>query len=695
MIKIASFFEEHVEKIVLVVVGIVCVFLLIFRVLLSPNVVDYDQKKFSPAAVDDYVYKQAEPLRHKLDEPPTEPNESEKKLGDFVALLDSAVSNIDTSLWLQRPYNVPMDAAIADKYNPPRNIGEVNDVAVEHIRAVAYVPTDVITEDNTYDKAANEPNDLDLVTVEGRFDIQALYDELYQIFVEDVEEQWADPCLAKPVFAGVQLQRQELLPDGTWSEWQNVPRTKIDRHNKLFQIIEDKSDLPPGGLKVQMLQFDDVQVQVDLLQPEAYQIASANEDWLPPVLHRRFVEFQRKEAMEEKRQARETEKQEREKELEDRRNRRSDTARTGGTAARGGGRSTYDTLGGADGLSSRDTRSRDRGRDRLDQGGGGRITETGRTSTDRSRRRTTRDRTDGLDMRDGGVLPFGTEVTGRTPRGPSINDVYDEYDALLLNRTTDFSKIREPLAFWAHDDTVEPKKTYRYQIRLGVFNPVAGASQSSKPDKSPNDEVILWSSFSDVTEPIEIPGKFYFFAKNIRESDKTVTVQVSKLVLGHWYSHDFPVKHGEVIGNEVETEPEKEKPKSTGMGRFGAVTKPEDGTAAPETIDYATGAVMVDTVAVNDWSGSATLRTRHYYDMLYSFDGVGIEHMPVSTTYWAADLQTVFSDIGRLEREPQEAFKPFGQGGRRRRPGGLESDGMEEYDVEMYEEMMMDQMGRY
>jgi hypothetical protein len=133
----------------------------------------------------------------------------------------------------------------------------------------------------------------------------------------------------------------------------------------------------------------------------------------------------------------------------------------------------------------------------------------------------------------------------------------------------------------------------------------------------------------------------------------------------------------------------------TGMGRFGVAAKPEDGTEPPERIDYGTGAVMVDAVAVNDWSGERTLRTRHYYDMLYSFDGVGIEHMPVSTTYWAADLQTVFSDIGRLEREPQEAFRPFGQGGRRRRPGGLEYEGMEEYDVEMYEDMMMDQMGRY
>ncbi len=37
MIKIGSFFEEHIEKIVLGIVGLVCVWLLITRVIFSPN----------------------------------------------------------------------------------------------------------------------------------------------------------------------------------------------------------------------------------------------------------------------------------------------------------------------------------------------------------------------------------------------------------------------------------------------------------------------------------------------------------------------------------------------------------------------------------------------------------------------------------------------------------------------------------
>ncbi|MHC4751926.1 MAG: hypothetical protein ACYTFW_18890, partial [Planctomycetota bacterium] len=549
----------------------------------------------------------------KLSQAPEDPEPYKSKVSEFLARFDSAISDVDVNLWLPRPYNLTMAKAIGGRtFVLPRSIGEVNEAAVEHIRAVAYVPTEVVTAQNPYDKSGNEPNDIDLVTVEGKFDIAELYDMFNEIFVEDVEEQWADPCLAKPVFAAVQLQRQELNTDSTWSDWLNVPRTKIDQHRKLFEIVQDIKDLPPGGLKVHMLHFDEKYVQIDLLQPQAYQIASANEEWFPPLLHRKFLDFQRKMTLEERREAKEAEREERSKELEERRNRRSETRL--GTAGRSTGGRLSDSFGGMDGsFGSRDTRTR-RDRDRTgNRTGTGIYGEGDSTSRRRSRSRTTT-ATDQLNMYDGMI-----ERPGETRRGlrrPSINDVYDEYNDLLLTRMTDFAKIRELLVFWAHDDTVEPTKTYRYRIRLGVFNPVAGTNQLSEQDKSRKNQVVLWSDFSDTTEAVEIPGRLYFFAKNIRDVDKTITVQVSKLTLGHWYSHDFPVKQGEVIGDVIEPEPEK--PERGVSRRLTAAVRPEDKTQMPETIDYSTGAVMVDAVAVNDWSGERALSTRHYYDMLYS-----------------------------------------------------------------------------
>ena len=81
-------------------------------------------------------------------------------------------------------------------------------------------------------------------------------------------------------------------------------------------------------------------------------------------------------------------------------------------------------------------------------------------------------------------------------------------------------------------------------------------------------------------------------------------------------------------------------------------------------INYGTGAVMVDAMAVSDWTGDKNMRTRHYYDLLYSYDGTNIEHTAVGMTYWHEDLRSAYSRISRLLREEAEPFKPWtGRGG--------------------------------
>ena len=695
MIKIGSFFEEYVEKIFLVIVGLVCVWLLITRVIFSPNEVAYGDGKYSPGSVDDQVYEEAVLLRDKINTPPTDPEPYQSKLSEFVALLDSSISDIDVKLWPQVPYAVDgVISGTAGQYRLPR-IGEVNDVAVEHIRAVAYVPTVAVTAESPYDKAPHEPNDIDLVTVEAKFDIEGLYERFKYSFVDDVAEQVADPCLAKPIFAAVQLQRQELVEDGSWSDWQVVPRSKIDHYGKLFEIGEDASGLPTGRLKVWKLQFDDPQLQIDLLQPEAYQIASAKEEWYPPVIHRQFLDMQRREDSEERRKEREEEQKSNES-TDSRRSRRTPTRSGSSTSGRAGGGLYSGGRGGTDspyggvGAGTTRRRSGDRRRSTDDALGG---LSPGLRSTDRRSRgsRSTRGRSD-IGGYEDYMMP-GLPGDRLTRRGPSMNDVYDEFDKIRLTWRTPLEKMREPLVFWAHDDTVEPTKSYRYRIRLGVFNPVAGTNQLSEQDISRKNEVVLWSEFSDVTEPVEIPGRLYFFAKHIREAAKEVTIQVSKYVMGYWHSENFLVSKGEDIGHLVETEPEKPKtsrldPRSRLDPLISSVAgvRSEKQSVVPEKIDYSTGAVMVDAVAVNDWSGVQSLSTRRYYDMLYStFDGTDIKHMPARQACWAADLQNRYSEIVKMQRDKPEPFKDFNTSGRRR--GSMR--GLEYEDYGGMEDMMM------
>jgi len=700
-----NFFEEHIEKIVLAVVGLVCIWLFLTRVLFSPNYVEYKGGKFSPSVIDERIStsKEAADLEEKLSSKPT-PKSYERKKDIFVARLDSAISKVDVSVPWPLPIHSSMDIN-RGKYVIPE-IGEVNEVTMGYIRTVAHVPTVEINEEVVYDKAVREVNDIDFVTVEAKFDVKGLYERWYDDFAgSDVqEEQWRDPCLANPVFAAVQLQRQEALADGSWSDWEIVPRTRIDHRKKMFEVIEDVAKLPPGGMKVRLLQFDDRVVRMDLLQPRAYSIASAREEWFPPSVHKKFQQHMREREMEEKRRAKEEEEEERERERDE----RSDLRRTrrpgagsgfgtGGRSGRGiseGLAGTGGLYGGTDTTRRRTARSGSSGRRSTDDGTG-----TGRRSAERLRRRTD----PGLGAYEN-YLP-GMQGDRAIRRGPSMNDVYNEFYKILLTRRTLLEKMREPLVFWAHDDTVEPEKRYRYRIRLGVFNPIAGTNQFSEGYKGFKNKVVLWSEFSDITEAVEVPGRLYFFARDIQnEAAKIVTVQVSRYVLGYWHSKDFAVEQGEVIGKVVESETtsgssrrRETAPEFFGgypaayggyrgdeelrvMGRESDIRSSDIiGRTVPEAIDYTTGAVLVDVIAVNDWSGGKKLNPRHYFDMLYTFDGTNVERMPIRTKYWAKDVLIKFNEIKNAEKEPREPFRDWGSRMDGSAPGismpGSEEDG--------------------
>jgi len=623
------FFEEHIEKIVLAIVGLVCLWLLITYVLISPNYIEYDNKKFSPGDIDNYISKQAEVLEDRLNRKPEPKTPYKPNIDKFIAKINLAISDIDISLSLPQPNRSLTDVGDDRVYSIPL-IGKVNEPAVEHIRAVAYVPIGEIGEESIYGQAEHEPNDIDFVTVEAKFDVAGLYNRFYASFAgENLQDEWRDPCLAAPIFAAVQLQRQELLSDSGWSDWQIIPRTKIDHRKKMFKVIEELEELPPGGIKVRLLQFNDPIVTKDLLQPDAYMIASAREEWFPPSLHKEYVEQQREIDAQEKRIAKAAERKEREREREgERSDRRSRTPKTRGTAGAtppgmGGGPFGGGSFGGSP------------------FGGGGMPVRKTQPRRSRSERKIEKER------------PERSKEISKTTK-----NIYEEFDKILLTEKTDITKMEEPLVFWAHDDTVEPRKSYRYRMRLGVFNPIAGTDQFIEQDKSLKNKVILWSEFSDATGTVDIPGTLYFFPREIQEAAKTVTVTACRYVLGYWYCKDFMVKVGETIGNVVGLEPLESQEQLT----------------VPEQIDYTTGAVLIDVAQVDDWSGGTNPYKRQYYNMLYSFDGKDIERLPIKTRYWAEALQSKFNEIKRSEKESKEPLRSWeGRVGERRRvplPGG-------------------------
>ncbi|KPK39205.1 MAG: hypothetical protein AMJ65_11840, partial [Phycisphaerae bacterium SG8_4] len=90
MDKIIRFFEEHVEKMVLVVVGILCAWLLIARVIFSPNSVSWDGRNLSPSAVDAYVYEKARILEQNPGGQATAMEQYEPRVDEYRELLEVA-----------------------------------------------------------------------------------------------------------------------------------------------------------------------------------------------------------------------------------------------------------------------------------------------------------------------------------------------------------------------------------------------------------------------------------------------------------------------------------------------------------------------------------------------------------------------------------------------------------------------------
>jgi len=617
-IKGGDFILENIEKIVLPLAGVIFFWLLLSNVLMSPNYVKYDGSKYSPAEIDKRILKEAEVVQMNLKISPQEKEVYSGQVDKFITKLDSLVE-VDSSLWSVVPTSIPK-SWLGEQYSVPSG-PEISDAQVEHIRAVAYIPTGEVNSGIPYIQAETEPNDLDLVTVEAKVDLQKLYEDFKENFTGlSVKPEWRDPCLIEPVFAAVQLKRAELLPDGSWNDWVEINRAKTDNMSELLTIIEDVHELPQGGLDVRLLQYKNPMVRANLLQPMAYDIGSTNEDWFPPSLHREFLKRFQEQEDAERREEMQKKLEDKKRDRDQARSRRVKRSRESTTPDGGGGFSNLPPgmsdlppqTGGRDRTSRRDRleekqKKRDEGRD-----------------SDRSRK-----------------------------EEKTIDAVYEKFDEVLINADSELSKMTEPLLFWAHDDTAEAGKTYRYKIRLGVCNPIVGTKKVKSGYESYQNQVIIWGNEIE-TETVRIPMKLYFFAKDIQEAANTVKVEIFRYSLGYWYQNEYVIQAGEAIGKVDEWDREEILDSEDSE-------KDRDDILLPDKVDFSTGAVMVDTARVDDWQGSNILLPRPYFVFYYSYDGGSIEHAPIKQIFWASDMRDKYREINKASKEEREALRPRGK----------------------------------
>ncbi|MGD8453765.1 MAG: hypothetical protein PVJ57_18280 [Phycisphaerae bacterium] len=175
--------------------------------------------------------------------------------------------------------------------------------------------------------------------------------------------------------------------------------------------------------------------------------------------------------------------------------------------------------------------------------------------------------------------PSGITVAGAgRGRNPALGN-----PAAPTGQRTDVNMVTHPkdpeqVAVWFHDDTVEAGKTYRYRMRVRLWNRYVGQLAALKdPSQAKQSELV--GEWSLPSQSIQVTPSSYFFAKGPTLEKDGARVEVFKWHKGNWLSETFDVRVGDVIGGVKKTE----------TGEYD-----ENFDEIREDVDFTTGAIVLD-----------------------------------------------------------------------------------------------------
>lgn len=613
--NILQLLETHVDKMVLALIILISLVILWMYVIGSPYGQVVDGRKRGPGEIDVRVKAKAEELRNKLDQGSDPIVYDKTYLAEYDHLMQCSISEIASAAI---PYPGTGETIVEeDRIYVLPEIAPLTDIAVLNLRGAAQKPNEGAFDEMGYTAAADlELEDIDLVTVSAKFNVQSLYNGFQQSFTGPrLKTTWKDAKLAVPVFAKLDLQRRQLQDDGSWSSWDSVPRTRIDAYKKLLEELPLTTEQLQLGVDVWMNQYTDKMVQRDILQPEAYAFMISRSEWLPPAfLQEAFDLIQKQEDLQQK-QLREERAKRLESPMNELTGRRPESTRPAPTRPE----------------PRRQTENR-RGRDPM------------------------------MDM------GYETPVTPQrqTRRERTLEDIKGDAKKVMLDDKTDIQSMRDSLLVWAHDDTVQPGSTYQYRLRIGIFNPIAGKNWFREDQSQYKNQVVLWSGYIETADQVYIPKRIHLFptellaAKDNPNGTEGAKIEVAKFSRGQWRTQTFDVFPGQVIGQKAEVKPEEIKPVGRGMEMGMMEMMPMETAAAntePQIIDFTTPFAMVDINHLAAWGSNA--QRRNSYDVVLYYDPQGqMKQAAIGKNNWDKDLRQEHQQVqDELERNKQMMFQ--------------------------------------
>ena len=455
-------------------------------------------------------------------------------------------------------------------------------------------------ESETEEEQADEPVELGWVTVAAYFPKDAQQNEMTKAGYA--------PYRSRVYVVGVDAQRQEMLASGEFSDWIDASAAKaMPELETLDPIFDDETGAMVNKEDVDQM-FNLVKSeQWSIMQPAFYAV-EAGDEWKIPALEGYEEEEEEEVARPRPR------RQERDKPRKARRQSRPSGGRTGGGRFGGGG-----VAGGGGGVSLAGGGSGGRATGtRGFQGGGAKAKREAKQQAKRDlagakRAMRSRDYEEAKDFanavvsndessprdqqiarkivedaerkiqeqnRASGGGSGGVSLAGGGGRTNIRGGGRFEPDMQPSGAPSEFiqhPESSEP-AVWFHDDNVESGKTYRYRLRMRLWNRYVGRKKALQ-DIGMAKVSTLVGDWSLPSEPVTVRPSAYFFARSPKNDRQAAIVEVWKWLNGEWTKQNFDVTVGDVVGD---------------VKRIKTEELDDEGREIRKEIDFATGHIVLD-----------------------------------------------------------------------------------------------------
>jgi len=588
-------FEAHVEKIALAVAAVLLAAVLLLGLLRPAGLRDPDGRSVDAETAAYKARTIADSIRSTMDEPG-----QQAKVSPYSPVADrfGRVASLPENPLVDRMPLTPIYLAQGPKplekrqYTLPE-IPQLTDARMGLTQASAQV---TLRASDSQDVDVRSPTakdswqviDVDFVTVEATIPLGQCRQNFAQCFTDALVETPLEE--GQPIVAVVDLQRSQL-DNGSWTEFESVARLDKGERQPLLGPLTAAEIEQLGQAAYEFLVSERTarpQIQRSLLRPSPYRLQGWN--WLPPGQQQEQAEAEKTRRLERQ---------------------RAEAART-----RPGRPATRSPAL--------------------------RRPAAGRARPDRFPPAVAAPRMPPAGIREGspdipppGMMPeMPFPPDGQVPRFPQTGPL--PRSGAGDRRLADWLN-EDDVTFWAHDGQVKLGAVYRYRLRLGFFNPIAGRGWVHRDQAEFDDQRVLWSPWVLPEKFVRVPQRTWFFPTAPRPDTDSVSVDVCHKQNGWWYKKSFVLTPGSAIGEIVRMPWQASSRPRTGRRRADATD------VDLVEIDFRTFATVVDIVANSRYyyqrggQGTVAQTPVETADMLYRTAEGDIKRLAADKNCWPAE----------------------------------------------------------